>query len=186
MKIVGQEQITVDETFAQEILERSGENVFICYQCRKCAAGCPNRMFMEKTPTELMRYLQLGMVDKAMEMNTIWYCLSCHTCSVRCPQGIDIAHIVDTIRIMGHEKGLKIKVNHAGLFSRLWMRMLKYIGRLYEPGLTGLLNVFSGKPFKDLPLGFKMMRKGKLKLWPSITKPFSMIRMFRRGLKSGK
>ncbi|MCC6346414.1 MAG: heterodisulfide reductase subunit C-like protein, partial [Nitrospirales bacterium] len=25
----------------QEIMERSGQNLLACYQCRRCAAGCP-------------------------------------------------------------------------------------------------------------------------------------------------
>ena len=74
MKIVGKKDIKADSAFAEEIAKRSGENVFLCYQCRKCASGCPSRQFMDKTPTELMRYAQLGMVDEAMKGNTIWYC----------------------------------------------------------------------------------------------------------------
>ena len=30
-------------------------------------------MFMDSTPAELMRYVQLGMVDEAMKGNTVWY-----------------------------------------------------------------------------------------------------------------
>jgi len=51
MKIVGQKDIKPDKAFMEEIAKRSGENVFLCYQCRKCASGCPTRMFMDSTPT---------------------------------------------------------------------------------------------------------------------------------------
>jgi heterodisulfide reductase subunit C len=157
VKIVGKKDMKVDSAFAEEIAKRSGENVFLCYQCRKCTSGCPSRMFMDSTPTELMRYAQLGMVDEAMKGNTIWYCLSCHTCSTRCPQDIDIAHVVDTIRIIVQEKNIKADTKNMRLFNWLWM-----------------------------PLGIKMIRRSKLKLLPSIRKPFTMIKMFSRAKKLKK
>jgi heterodisulfide reductase subunit C len=186
VKIVGKKDMKVDSAFAEEIAKRSGENVFLCYQCRKCTSGCPSRMFMDSTPTELMRYAQLGMVDEAMKGNTIWYCLSCHTCSTRCPQDIDIAHVVDTIRIIVQEKNIKADTKNMRLFNWLWMKMLKYMGRMHEVGLTAMLNLFTGRPFKDLPLGIKMIRRSKLKLLPSIRKPFTMIKMFSRAKKLKK
>lgn len=186
MKVVGQKEIKIDNNFAEEIRSRCGENVFLCYQCRKCASGCPSRTFMEGTPAELIRYVQLGMVEEAMKKNTIWYCLSCQTCSARCPQDIDIAHVVDTIRILVQEKKIKADTKNERLFNWLWMRMIKYIGRAYELGLTGMLNCLSGRPFKDLPLGIRMIRKGKLKLLPSIKKPFVVMKMFSRAKRLKK
>jgi Fe-S oxidoreductase len=143
-------------------------------------------MFMDSTPTELMRYVQLGMVDEAMKKSTIWYCLSCQTCTTRCPQDIDIAHVVDTIRILVQEKKIKADTKNERLFNWLWMRMLKYMGRMYELGLTGMLNLLTGKPLKDLSLGIKMIKKGKLKLLPSIKKPLAAMRMFSRARRLKK
>ncbi len=186
MRIVGQKDVKPDSAFVKEIAKRSGENVFLCYQCRKCASGCPSRMFMDSTPTELMRYVQLGMVDEAMQGNTVWFCLSCQTCSARCPQDIDIAHVVDTIRIVVQDKKIKADTKNERLFNWLWMRMIRCIGRIYEVGLTGMLNLFTGRPFKDLPLGIKMIKKGKLKLLPSIRKPFATMKMFSKAKKLKK
>jgi heterodisulfide reductase subunit C len=186
MKAVRQENIKLDSNFAAEIAKRSGENVYLCYQCRKCASGCPSRMFMDSTPTELMRYAQLGMADEAMKKNTIWYCLSCETCSTRCPADIDIARVIDTMRIIVQEKNLKADDNKLPLFNRLWMTMLRFMGRAYEPGLVGSLNFLSGKPTKDMALGMKMIKKGKLKLIPSFKKPFAMMKMFSRAKRLKK
>lgn len=179
MKIIKERNTTLDPNLAEEIRRRCGQNVFLCYQCRKCAAGCPNRAFMDSTPTELVRYVQLGMADEAMKGSTIWYCLSCHTCSTRCPQDIDIPHVVDALRIIVQEKKIKTDTGHATLVNRLWMAMLRF-GRMYEMGLAGLTNLFSGRPFKDAKLAGKMIRKGKIKLLPTIRKPLEMHRMFKR------
>jgi len=186
MKAISQKQIKIDKTFAQEIQKRCGENVFLCYQCKKCASGCPSRMYMDSTPTELMRYVQLGMVDEVIKNNTVWYCLSCQTCSTRCPQDIDIAHVIDTIRIIIQEKKIQAGTKNERLFNWLWMKMLKYMGRAYEIGLTGLLNSLAGKPFKDLSLGFRMIKKGKLKVLPSIKKPFTVMKIFSRAKRLRK
>ncbi len=158
--LVDNKEIRIDGELAEEIRKRSGENVYLCYQCRKCASGCPNRQFMESTPTELMRYIQLGMTEEAMKKDTVWYCLSCQTCTARCPQGIDIAHVVDMIRIIVQEKGIKADTKNERLFNWLWMTILHFTGRMYEVALTGALNTFTGKPFKDLKLGMKMISRG--------------------------
>lgn len=187
MKVkAGGKDVKIDASFAQEIYDRSGENVFLCYQCKKCASGCPSREFMKTSPTELMRQVQLGMVDEAMKDSTIWYCLSCQTCSTRCPQDIDIAKVVDTIKLIVEEKGIKVDTKNERLFNRIWMTLLRFGGRIYEVGLTGMLNVFTGKPTKDLPLGMKMIKKGKLKMLPSIKRSGEMRKMFARARRIRK
>ena len=186
MKVLGKgKQITVEPTLAAEIQKRTGENVFLCYQCRKCSSGCPGRMFMQTSPAQFMRMAQLGMVEEAIKQNTIWYCMSCQTCTARCPAGIDIAHVVDTVRIIAQEKNIKTNTNNIKLFNWIWMTILHFTGRMYEVALTGGLNVLTLKPFKDLALGKKMIFNGKLKLLPSIKKPVMMMKMFARakGLK---
>jgi heterodisulfide reductase subunit C len=183
MKIIGENEITVDSSFAQEIQKHCGENVNLCYQCRKCASGCPNRQFMDFTPTELMRYVQLGMVDEAMKKNTVWFCVSCQTCTARCPQDIDIAKVVDAIKIIADERRVVADAGNVRVFNRLWMFMLRFMGRMYEVGLVGTLNMVTGKPFNDMALGKKMILKGKLKFIPSIKMPFTMMKMFARAKK---
>lgn len=175
--------VAADSGFADEIRRRSGENVFLCYQCRKCASGCPAREFMDATPAQLMRYAQLGLKAKCMKGNTVWFCSSCQTCTTRCPAGIDIAHVVDTIKIIAQERGAGADTRSAALLNFLWMQMLERTGRIYEAAIVGALNLLTGHPFRDARLAVKMLRKGKLKLFPSVTRPFAMMRMFARARK---
>ncbi len=184
MRILDKKNKKIDPLLCEKILKMSKENVFLCYQCRKCSSGCPARPFMESKPNELMRMVQLGMSGRIAEENTIWSCVSCQTCTTRCPQGIDIAHVIDMLRIMAKEKKLKSakRLFRPGKvvrqFNSIWMRMLKYMGRVYEPALILLYNIVRMKPFKDLGLGFKMIKKGKLKLTPSIKSPIAMMKIF--------
>ena len=51
----------------QELLRRvadlSGQNVLACYQCGKCSAGCPAAEAMDLLPNQVMRLVQLGLVE---------------------------------------------------------------------------------------------------------------------------
>jgi len=78
--------------------KQSGQNVLECYQCGKCSAGCPTAYAMDLTPRQLMRGIQLGLKDEVLGSTTIWLCLSCQTCSVRCPRQIDIARVLESVR----------------------------------------------------------------------------------------
>ncbi len=170
----------VEGSFAEEIRRRCGENVFLCVQCRTCASGCPTRRFMDGSPTELMRLAQLGLAERCLQGNAVWYCASCQTCTTRCPQGIDIARAIDAIRIIAQERDdLEIDTRGQKSLNRIWMAMLKYMGRAYELGLMGLLNLVSLRPFKDFGLGMRMIVRGKISFLPSIRRPLAMIRLFK-------
>ncbi len=171
----------VNGAFAEEIRRLCGENVCLCVQCRTCAAGCPTREFMDGSPTELMRFAQLGLSDRCLQGNTVWYCASCQACTTRCPQGIDIARAIDAVRILAQEReDLEVDTHGQKAFNRIWMTTLKYTGRAYEIGLVGLLNLLSGRPFKDFGLGTRMVLRGKLAFLPSVKRPFAMVRIFRK------
>jgi len=178
-------ELAVDHGFAVEIQKRTGENVFLCYQCKKCSSGCPVRSWMNGSPAELMRFAQMGLSGEALESEAIWYCASCLTCSVRCPAGIDIAHVVDAMRMMAVEKKVPAKGAPMRLLNRLWMVILRYSGRMYEMGLVGTLNSLNRTPFKDMGLGAKLIAKGKLNLLPHPARPFEVMRLFSRA-KAGK
>ena len=45
---------------AEEIHEICGENVYLCYQCQKCASGCPVADYFDLSPNQLMRAIQLN------------------------------------------------------------------------------------------------------------------------------
>ena len=86
--------------FAAEISEMIGQNIDGCYQCGKCTAGCPLAYSMETPPHEIVRLVQLGRREEALASHTIWLCASCETCTSRCPKNIDVASVMDALRIL--------------------------------------------------------------------------------------
>ncbi len=81
-----------------KVITLSLENQYSCYQCGKCSAGCPSAPFMDLLPNQVMRLLQFGNVKRILETNTPFACCSCFVCSSRCPKGIDVAAIMESLR----------------------------------------------------------------------------------------
>ncbi|MEW6557664.1 MAG: 4Fe-4S dicluster domain-containing protein [Elusimicrobiota bacterium] len=82
----------------KKIEEISGQNLFSCYQCGKCSAGCPMVNEMDILPNQVIRLAQIGLSEKALNSKTIWLCASCYTCEVRCPRGVDLAKVMEALR----------------------------------------------------------------------------------------
>jgi heterodisulfide reductase subunit C len=82
----------------QQVKDLSEQNLQACYQCGKCAAGCPSIEAMDILPSQVIRLVQLGQVEKAMSSKAVWLCAACHTCKVRCPRGVDLARIMEALR----------------------------------------------------------------------------------------
>ena len=81
----------------QDVEELCGENLFGCYQCGTCSAGCPFVKDMDLAPDDVIRYVIL---DKKEVLNskTIWLCASCYTCAERCPRDLNLTKIMEALR----------------------------------------------------------------------------------------
>jgi len=80
-----------------EVEELSGENLFACYQCGTCSAGCAFIDDMDLGPDEVIRYVILDRKE-VLNSNTIWMCASCYTCAERCPRDLNITKIMEALR----------------------------------------------------------------------------------------
>lgn len=89
---------SVGSPFVAQIEKISSQKLHACYQCGKCSAGCPMAAYMDILPNQIIRLAQLGMKEKLMASRSIWICVSCLTCNSRCPKGIRIAEIIESLR----------------------------------------------------------------------------------------
>ncbi|MBI4937917.1 MAG: 4Fe-4S dicluster domain-containing protein [Nitrosomonadales bacterium] len=87
------------KSFVASIEKISGQNLLACYQCGKCSAGCPMAAHMDVLPNQIIRMAQLGMQKQLHAAGSIWMCVSCLTCNARCPKGIKIAEVIESVRI---------------------------------------------------------------------------------------
>ena len=84
----------------KKVEDISGQNVLACYQCGKCSAGCPMVSLMDLLPNQIIRLVQLGQVSDVLNSKTIWLCASCFTCTSRCPKGVDLAKVMEALRLL--------------------------------------------------------------------------------------
>ncbi len=98
---------------AKAVFNESGQNVNLCYQCRKCAAGCAVSYAMDHTPAQLIHGMRLGMDDLVLNSKTMWLCASCETCTTRCPQDVDVAKVMDAVKITALHQGIKPAVQRS-------------------------------------------------------------------------
>ncbi|HSB07783.1 MAG TPA: 4Fe-4S dicluster domain-containing protein [Thermodesulfobacteriota bacterium] len=182
------EQMTFnDDSFLPEIVQASGENLQACYQCQKCSAGCPVVDAMDLLPNQILRHIQYGHRERVLGSKTIWICASCYTCSVRCPNNIDIARIMDTLRHIALRSGVKAGEKDIPIFHSVFLDEIKSKGRIHELSLILKFKSKTREFLKDAGLGWKMFRLGKIKLFPSTFSGGKEIKeVFNRFEKGGR
>jgi len=158
---------TIDSSFSDVVAKDSGESILACYQCQKCSAGCPVAYAMDILPNQVIRMVQFGLRERVLSSHTIWICASCYTCSVRCPNDIDIAKVMDTLRHIALGSGIKPAERDISIFHSVFLDSIKSRGRIHELGLILQFKAKTRDFMKDVSLGLRMFRKGKIKLFPS-------------------
>jgi heterodisulfide reductase subunit C2 len=169
--------------FAEEIQAKSQQQINLCYQCKKCAAGCPMSFVMSPYNSDLLKSIQLGAKEAVLKSNTIWLCVACKTCAARCPNGIDISKIMDVLREMALAEGIVGCDRKTPVFHSSFLTTVEQLGRSYEAGVIGLYKLKTASFTSDIGLGFKFMAKNKLKLLPDRIKRLGEIKQIFRKAK---
>lgn len=166
MRIIADGQtLSSDDKFLEQVKEKSGQPIELCYQCQKCASGCPMEEFFEFTPNQVIRMIHFGLKDKLLSSSAIWLCSGCETCGVRCPNGIKISEIMDALRAMSSAAKMT-KEKQTETFHRLFLGEVKARGRVHETMLMAKFKLKSGNLFADMGLGLELFKRGKLPILP--------------------
>jgi heterodisulfide reductase subunit C2 len=160
----------MEHTSTNIVNELAHTRVEDCYQCGKCTAGCPMADVMDIMPNQIVRMAQLEELGRAIACGAIWECVSCQTCTQRCPKNVDITGVMDAMRQISVEKGA---TNEAAmrtvLFQKAFLDNIKRNGRLAELELIGQFKILGmlkdwSVPMllKDAMLAPKMIQRDKL------------------------
>lgn len=174
------EPIEPDGSVLAWVEKKSGVQAGACYGCLRCSNGCPMAFAMDYHPYQVVRLVQLGRLDELEHSSTIWLCASCHTCVTRCPNEVDLPRLMDFLKREVAVDG-KAAEERSLLFQRLFLNEIKTRGRVHEGSLMTryLLSTdgpFSAEAFQQAALGWKMLRKGRIKLMPSGIKDRRFLR----------
>ena len=176
----------LDTHFGDEVQERSGQNIKLCYQCLKCFVGCPLAPHMDHKPNRIIRMIQYGRREKVLSSHAIWLCVSCMTCGVRCPNEIDMSAVMDTLREMSIEAGLAHDAErNVVVLHEEFIRSVRLWGRLHEVSFFVPYIVRSLDLFSNAVSGVHLFARGKLPLIPKQVKGIEQIRkLFDEGYKT--
>lgn len=175
------ETITPGAEECRQVTTHCGEEVSNCFQCLKCSAGCPMAEHMDLPPATIMRLLQLGQLDRVLESEAIWLCAGCLTCSTRCPNQIDIAHVMDKLRHEAILRGIEPPRKKIANFHKGFLKSIRRHGRSYESGVLAGYAIKNHQLLANLGLGITMFFKGKMPMVPKNVSGRRAIRkMFER------
>ena len=149
-------------TLAGEIFEATGVNAATCYQCGKCSAGCPMASESALRPHAVMRLVMQDRREQALTDESIWLCLTCETCSARCPNDCDPARVIDAVRELSIEAGSADMPRTISAFHKAFLEQIRSNGRLHEFGMVMDYKLRSGELMKDVTSAPGMLTRGKL------------------------
>ena len=156
-----------DTTFNADVQRLSGVNTDLCWHCKSCTNGCPFSHAMDFVPNAVIRLIQLGQRKEALQNAGIWICVGCNTCSVQCPNSIDIPAVNDALRAMAIEEGAVVAEPHIFNFHQAVLQSIHRHGRTHKLEIMLKYKLKKRDWLSDIAVGIKMFANRKLYLLPS-------------------
>ncbi len=168
----------ISQSLIREVMDRSGQNLLACYQCRRCAAGCPVGDETGVTPDRLIRMIIFGEREEVLNNLLVWKCVACYTCGTRCPNNIQTARINEALKQISKEARVEPLLPKVAAFHDAFLRSISHFGRVNEIEFIGLYGTQNAKrelkhgggwkavadEMKDhAKLGISMMKKKRIR-----------------------
>jgi heterodisulfide reductase subunit C len=169
------------DTFLQEVIDATpnGERLVHCLQCGSCGGSCPSSADMEYTPRTLIAMINAGQRDAVLAASTMWACVSCYSCTSRCPQNIPITDIMYTLKRLAIAEH-RYHGTDAPALAKTFTSFVEKFGRSYEAGLaTGYHLLKRWKPIQLMkmgPMGIQIFTKGRMAILPTRIRQIDQLR----------
>lgn len=151
-----------------------GEHIRACIQCGICTGSCPAVSKMEYPPRQIIAMIRAGMRDEVLSSGSVWSCLSCYMCTVRCPQDVKPTELAHALECLANQQGFRVKGTRTPAFYRSFVSSIKGYGRVHELGM--MLRFYLSIKFylltnplatlKMLPLPLKLFLHRRMPLIP--------------------
>jgi len=152
----------IKNNFINDLINITNQNPSLCYQCGKCSAGCPLRKYMDLAPNQVVRFVQLGKYDQALQSKTIWLCAGCMNCAARCPKNFDLHKFMDAMRELAIRNNVKPADSKVASFHSSSLKQIKKHGKLNEFGLIFDYKLNTLDLLQDVDNAPKMVMNGKI------------------------
>lgn len=154
-------------SFVEEIsVIPGGEGIRLCIQCGTCTASCPSADRWEYTPAGIIAMVRAGMREEVLSSSSMWHCLSCYFCTVRCPRGVKPTNLFHALENLANQGGFKIRGTRTPAMYRSFVSSIKRNGRVHEFGMM-FKYYLSTNPLaalKMLPVGVQLFSHGRMPL----------------------
>ncbi len=121
---------------------------------------------MTLPPHAIMRLTLADDRERLFSDDSLWLCLTCETCSARCPNDVDPARVIDALRELAAAEGAGHAPRNIRAFHESFLEQIRSTGRLSEVGLIMQYKLRSGALLQDVAVAPAMFRRGKLPLRP--------------------
>lgn len=149
-----------------------GDAIRSCIQCGMCTGSCPTANNWDYPPRRVIAMVRAGLREELLSSNSMWFCASCYTCTVRCPRDIKPADIMHALEVISIRSGLSTKKNRIPVMYKCFVDSTKDNGRVFEMGV--MLKLFTRiNPFTALnmvkmaPVGLGLLLHQRLPFKPS-------------------
>ncbi len=136
--------------YREKLIKRVEADTRDCYQCGNCSAGCPAAFTFDYAPNQVMRMLQVGLVDKVLDSKAVQLCVQCLTCTARCPRNINIAGIFEDLKTVATAQERDVP-EHVKTFNKAFVSAIARFGRL--PELYDMVTFYAGTMNPKMALG---------------------------------
>jgi heterodisulfide reductase subunit C len=156
--------------FIQEISSMpGGEKINLCIQCGTCSASCPNANKMDYTPRELIAMARAGMREEVLSSNSMWLCLSCYMCTVRCPRGIVPTYIMHALEHLAMRHHVSSPRTRTPILYKTFSNTVHAAGHIPRFGCMARFYI-RVNPFgalKNASVAFALLRHGRMPITQS-------------------
>jgi heterodisulfide reductase subunit C len=107
------------------------------------------------------------MLDRVLNAKTVWLCVSCYSCAVRCPAGIPLTDVMYELKRLEAEKGLAKDAAGATMATAFAETVDRY-GRNVETALLRkyFLRTNPLRALAQIPLAMRLWFRGRLEFFP--------------------
>jgi heterodisulfide reductase subunit C len=140
---------------------------------------------MDLFPDEVIRLVILGHREAVLGCDTIWVCAACETCTTRCPNDVKIAELMDCLKEMAVQQGVRSTQPQILSLHTSFLKDVKRWGRVFETTFLPEYFLRSGELLRmwktggwraEMRLSWQMTRKRRFPILPKTIKGKKEVR----------